>query len=431
MSSPRASRFTKRSRLGVALTQRGRLFVALTVVLFVGAYAAGNREFLYVGGLLLALLVFAIVLVRGKRLRLAAVRTFSPPVVAVGTTTTVTITVANESSTRSTEAEWQDTLPFWPWFSEIGTLPPLSPTGRFAKHNSVTTLRYVLRPTQRGVVSVGPMDVTHNDPFGLVRGESALAGVQSLVVTPAVVDLPDAGLAFAVGDGSARLVQRSASGNDDDLMTREYRRGDALRRVHWRASARHGELMVRQEEQRSRPEARIVVDTRRSGYDDVTLKPVRGQTATLESETFEWVVRMTASIGVHLHRSGFVVSVVESGPAQIAPFGEANQWAAQDESFLASLATVAVLDEKSPLLAAQADNGAGPVFAIVGDPDAETLEWLLRQRRPQQNAIAFVPRWAKHAAEALANAGWTCIVTRTTDDPAAAWAAVAADGGRS
>ncbi|MEJ1229582.1 MAG: DUF58 domain-containing protein [Galbitalea sp.] len=85
-------------------------------------------------------------------------------------------------------------------------------------------------------------------------------------------------------------------------MTREYRTGDALRRVHWRASARHGELMVRQEEQRSYPEARIILDTRTDGYG--------GTISSFEFHDsgftwFEWAITMVASIGVHLHPLGF------------------------------------------------------------------------------------------------------------------------------
>ena len=49
-------------------------------------------------------------------------------------------------------------------------------------------------------------------------------------------------------------------------MTREYRHGDPMRRVHWAATARHGQLMVRQEESVTTPEATIVLDSRLSAY---------------------------------------------------------------------------------------------------------------------------------------------------------------------
>jgi len=394
------------------------------VLLFVAAYAGGNPQLQLVAALLAALVVFALFFVLVRRLKLNAERTFSPPMVAAGANATVTITVSNLAGTRSAEADWQDRLPWWPWASDEGTLAPLAPAGlRFSTRNT-TSFSYVVRPPQRGIVEIGPLDVGLADPFGLARGDAALVGTHRLVVTPQVVTLPDAGLVYGAGDGHARLVQRNSSGNDDDLMTREYRRGDALRRVHWRASARHGELMVRQEEQRARPEVRVLLDTRRSGYDDVIETPVRGAMAELDSETFEWSIRMVASVGVHLHRAGFLVSIIESSPAQIESLGDTNQWAAHDEAFLSSLASIRLTDADAiPRDVGDAVNG--PIFAIVGEPDNETLEWILRQRRPQQRAVVFLPSWAKTATAEFTNAGWQVIRIRTADDPADAWAAIA------
>src|SRR5690606_18569135 len=123
---------------------------------------------------------------------------------------------------------------------------------------------------RRGLYAIGPFVVEHEDPFGMAVSTIALGDPDRLVVIPALTDLSEGGPSLADGDGAAQLVQRKPAGNDDDLSTREYRPGDALRRVHWRASARHGELMVRQEEHRSLPDARIIVDTRRRGYPDAT-----------------------------------------------------------------------------------------------------------------------------------------------------------------
>ena len=430
MASRSDKKRAKRPRRSITLTRRGRIFVTVSAVLFIGAYAGGNTQLQLVAALLATMVACAVIFVLVRRLRLDAERTFSPPMVAAGSNATVTITVANLAGTRSAEADWQDRLPWWPWSSDEGTLAPLAPAGlRFSARNTAS-LSYVVRPPQRGIVEIGPLDVGLGDPFGIARGDASLAGTHRLVVTPQVVVLPDAGLVYGAGDGHARSVQRNSSGNDDDLMTREYRRGDALRRVHWRASARHGELMVRQEEQRARPEVRVLIDTRRSGYDDVIETPVRGATAELDSETFEWSVRMVASVGVHLHRAGFLVSVIESSSPQVASLGDTNQWAANDEAFLSSLASIR-LTESEAIPRDLGDAVNGPIFAIVGEPEPETLDWILRQRRPQQRAVVFVPSWAKNAAVEFMNAGWQVIRIRTSDDPADAWAAIAEPAGQS
>lgn len=425
-----ASGWRGRSR-ALKLTRRGSVFLGASIALFVVAYSLGSREFQLGAALLAVLVAAAIVFVRARRLRVAATRTFSPAIVAAGSTASVTIDLRNLAASRTIAGHWRDKLPWSPWSSDPGVVESLAPAGvRFAERGNATRLRYTLRPPQRGIYEVGPLMISYGDPFGIVEGESAVTGAQTLVVTPELVALSDAGLGFAAGEGTARLVQRSVAGNDDDLMTREYRRGDALRRVHWRASARHGELMVRQEEQRARPEVRLVIDTRRTGYSDAVDTPPASR--EVESETFEWVVRMTASLGVHLHRSGYHVTVLETAGAQVSGFGDVSQWAAQDEAFLTSLAGIRLLDVRVRDRVGPIDQSqqGGALFAVIAEPDTPSLDWLLRQRKPGERGVAFVPLWSRAARDALIAAGWQCVVFQPSDDLATVWAAVGSLAGR-
>ena len=69
-----------------------------------------------------------------------------------------------------------------------------------------------------------------------------------LVVVPRVLPLRAAGLTAGHGGGGEGARRSIAVHGEDDVSTREYRHGDDLRKVHWRATARTGELMVRLEE---------------------------------------------------------------------------------------------------------------------------------------------------------------------------------------
>ena len=114
-----------------------------------------------------------------------------------------------------------------------------------------------------------------------------------------MVPLPNVRLAgeyAGSGDSRARSV---AVHGEDDIATREYRNGDDLRRVHWRSTARTGELMVRREEQPWESRATIVLDTRRQGH--------RGEGPT---SSFEWAVSAAASVGLHLRHSGYKIRLV-------------------------------------------------------------------------------------------------------------------------
>ena len=121
---------------------------------------------------------------------------------------------------------------------------------------------YQVRSDVRGSSTVGPMKVRLSDPFGLVELDRTFQTTSTLVVTPRVVPLPAvplSGVWTGSGDNRPRAF---ASGSAEDVTVREYRRGDDLRRVHWRSSAHAGELMVRREEQPWQSRATLFVDNR-------------------------------------------------------------------------------------------------------------------------------------------------------------------------
>ena len=394
------------------LTSRGRAFLVFAAILLIIALFAGNRVFLLGAFLIVALAIVARVLVRVRRLRLDATRTFHPAMVEVGGTTRVTLVITNTGRSRSPGAYWRDTLPWFPGHTDDRALPPM--TGhreRFSGPNNRVRLDYELEPTRRGIYEIGPLSVESGDPFGLAVGFAELTQTHTLVVTPRVVELPGAGSLRQAGDGSSTIVQRAVTGSEDDLMTREYRRGDALRRVHWRASARHGELMVRQEEPRNQPEARIVIDTRSDGYDDLGLFGLDTGGAEPESEQFEWAVSLVASIGEHLTHTGYSVTVLETAGRQLLQPGPGDFGDGTINPFLESLAAVRLVrDDSHPdeQAAHRPDTALAPVFAVLSRPADTTLDWVINQRRPYERGTAIV-LGGSGAVDRLAAAGWNTI----------------------
>jgi hypothetical protein len=444
---PRAvNRLTALALGGVRLTGRGWAFLGASLLGFVAAYAGGWQQLLYIAVLLGALPIIAVIVVRVRRPKLSVARSFAPHVIPAGSTATVALAVRNLAPRKSMRARWSDTVPWRPGVTEEDDLPSLQVRGpRFASRGNSVTLRYELTPPRRGIFPIGPMNIDLGDGLGLAASSLLAGESQPVIVTPEVVPLAETGLSMPAGDGEARLVQRRATGDDDDSMTREYRAGDAMRRVHWRATARHGDLMVRQEEQRSFPEARIIVETRRAGYRDAST----GEDDEAESPAFEWVVRMLASVAVHLRRMGFLVTIDETALPQLESVGQGRRRTWGDEEFLSNLAAIELADTISVRRTggAERQRGAnGPVVALIGTPEPETLDWLLRQRPPGELAVAFmvrntsaldmldrsfgVPASAPQIAERLADAGWLVIPVRADDDHAAAWEAVVVETGR-
>lgn len=122
---------------GVSLTARGWWFVGASAVAFIGAYAGGRMQLLYVACLLLVLPAFAVVVVRVRRPRLTVRRAFSPAVIQAGRVTTVSLQVSNGAPGTSLRARWWDELPWHPWSTPEAELPALQARGaRFAGRNA-------------------------------------------------------------------------------------------------------------------------------------------------------------------------------------------------------------------------------------------------------------------------------------------------------
>lgn len=402
------------------LTPRGIVTLIVGVMCFVLGYTAGRREILVISGVAFLLVITGAIIVRIRKPRFEIIRLFSPPVVSAGGATRVTVRIRNVGTSASTPLLWNDAIP-WAQPMAPHELPAV-PIGSATRR--MKSVEYELRPTRRGLYPIGPFVVEYEDPFGMVNSVLAVGEADRLVVVPEVVEMPVGGPTLADGEGTAQLVQRRVTGNDDDLTTREYRPGDALRRVHWRASARHGELMVRQEEHRSHPDARILVDTRQGGYPDAIPDPGDSWSPTAHSEAFEWVVRMTASLGSHLEASGFRVLIEETGAPQIEPLGERWEGGRRSEGFLTSLAAVRLIDRAHDAVGTSVTTEPeGPVFALLSDPDEAAITWLLKRRRGGQAAIAFVVEPRLVLRDRLAAAGWQVVPVHDWTEPADAWQA--------
>ena len=135
-------------------------------------------------------------------------------------------------------------------------------------------------------------------------------------MTPAAVELPVTGLAGARGNDGITATRIRANPSDDDVMTREYRHGDPMRRVHWPATARHGALMVRQEESVTTPEATIILDQRfvalPAGFGSVFGGSATDGNDLVTSDTFEWAVTAAMSVSAHLAERNYSLRFLDA-----------------------------------------------------------------------------------------------------------------------
>jgi uncharacterized protein (DUF58 family) len=132
------------------------------------------------------------------------------------------------------------------------------------RSGATTDVRYPVPTGRRGVVQVGPLRVTRRDPLGLISLGRDHGGTARIWVHPHIHPLQaiPAGITRSL-DGR---VDRVPHGSITFDTLREYVMGDELRHVHWRTSAKVGELMVREHLDTSLPRIVVLLDDRAESY---------------------------------------------------------------------------------------------------------------------------------------------------------------------
>ncbi|MGP3921641.1 DUF58 domain-containing protein [Streptomyces sp. 8N616] len=392
------------------LTTRGRSFLAAGVAAAVCAYVLGQSDLLRVGLLLAALPLVCVAVLLRTRYRVAGSRRLSPARVPAASDSRVHLRVDNVSRLPTGLLMLQDRVPYVLGPRPRFVLDRVEPGGR-------REVSYRVRSDLRGRYPLGPLQLRLTDPFGMCELTRAFSSYDTLTVVPRVEPLPAirlSGEASGYGDGRQRSL---ALAGDDDVIPRGYRHGDDLRRVHWRSTARYGELMVRREEQPQRTGCTVLLDTRRIAH----------QGAGPDS-AFEWAVSGAASVAVHLLERGFSVRLLtDTGSSVPGPDGGGSGGDSSDVAGLL-LDTLAVVEHSASSDLSRAyevlrGGREGLLVAFLGGLDEEQTAVVARMRQRSGAAVAFVLNGAAWSREArgdgqeafeerlrlLREAGWTAL----------------------
>ncbi|MER7131898.1 DUF58 domain-containing protein [Streptosporangium saharense] len=404
-----------------ALTARGWSFLASGTAALLCAFLLGEHDLLRIGVLVISLPLLAAMVVSRTRYRLSCARRLDPPRVPVGGEATVTLRLENVTRLPTGLLMIEDTVPY-----ALGARP------RFVLDRvealGVREIDYRVRSDLRGRFGIGPLTVRITDPFGLVELTRSFTISDTLVVTPQVVALPRVRLSGELAGGGESRTRSVAAAGDDDVAPREYRQGDDLRRVHWRSTARYGELMVRREEQQWQSRGALLLDTRRYAH--------RGEGPR---SSFEVAVSAAASIGVHLAHEGLGLRLVTDQGAERLP-ETGLSWALLDT--LAEIRTSSARSLEYGTAALRQGGGEGLIVAVLGALDVEQAQVLARIRHGNMTGVAVmldIAGWERPEASqdegrqevqaVLAGAGWRVVPLPSGTTIANVWPK-AAQGGR-
>lgn len=370
----------------MTLTGRSVSLIAAAAVSLALAVMVGIPALMPVACLCAGLVVVALLasLVAGPRLDVT--RTIEPAIVEPDETVEVRLEVVLRTVVPVVASRWRDRIPSTLLGSAAGAVPPMT--------GSTVELDYELRGRRRGSHEIGPLSVVVGDAFGLVERALTSSQRDRFIVLPRRRSL-DARLGpGGSNDGTSRMHPTSGLGQDD-VIARPYLPGDALKRWHWKATAHHGEPMVRQEESELRPTVLVVLDADPRVHDHAG---------------FEWSVSAAASLVTHYGERNFDVDLACGGSVVSLESGHGLQDA------LVSLALAETTS--APVLLPARER---TTIVLTGLLDSVAAERLL-QAVPSRDTIAYVAGGTHDSAqEMLARAGWHVVVRESSDDLADVW----------
>lgn len=330
----------------------------------------------------------------------------------------VTLLVSNPSRLPKVFIAVKDDLSPWLETEDSRFLIPALWPGQTVK------LDYRARATKRGVLPVGPLRVAATDPIGIFFRDTALSGSAAAVVYPRPLDVPphDLGGSVSFGGGLAERMARAGEGMDYHGV-RDYKPGDELRRIHWKATARLQRLSVIEFQQSYAADIAIALDLLKGT--DVG----EGKETTLE-----YAVKIVATLTRRAVSSGTAVALAMHG-AQ----GMRTAICRRDDDLLRAYELLAeaeatgetpvstLVEEMKPLYEAGL-----AVLVVTSDPESRLggmVQFLESERvsltavllhatsfaQPRAAAVPGVDPYMA-TAEAVRQAGATAHVIRRGDD---------------
>jgi Uncharacterized conserved protein (some members contain a von Willebrand factor type A (vWA) domain) len=265
----------------------GWLLLAGAVASFAVAALLGWAEFTFIGVTLLAAFVIALGFVFGRATYAVTIE-LNPRRVVAGDRAMGQLVVANSGvrAVLPTRIE----LPVGGGMAEF-MVPRLAPG---AENDEL----FVVPTAHRAVIVAGPAVSVRGDQLGLLRRTTRWTDPIELFVHPRTTRL----------NASARGLVRDLEGQPTKVITdsdlafhalRPYEPGDDIRNVHWRTSARTGQLMIRQYQETRRSQLLLLFSAESARYSS--------------DDEFELGVSVTASIACQVIREETDLNVLWEG----------------------------------------------------------------------------------------------------------------------
>ncbi len=166
--------------------------------------------------------------------------------------------------------------------------------------------KHLLECKVRGDYQLGPVRLRSGDVFGLFPREKILPSFERLLVYPLIVPVDRLVLPLRELVGETGIPRTIHEDTSRTMGTRDYRYDDPFKRIHWKASARHSQLQVRQYESTTNLSLLLILDV----Y-SFCQQPEENE------EPFELAVTTVASLAYDAERQKSSVGLMANWEAEI------------------------------------------------------------------------------------------------------------------
>jgi uncharacterized protein (DUF58 family) len=271
------------------MIRRRWLFVLAWGALFVVALSSGVDILFYVAYLLLFLVGATWWWTRSSIAALSVKRDVSQGYVHLGDEIELTYELTNDSRLGKIwlevyeESNWPEPLP-----------------GRVLSIAAFATKRWrvAVPALRRGRFQLGPVVIRSGDPFGIFSAEHRARYDALVLVYPRVVGLPYWQLPGSLLEGNVLTGRRSLQTTSMVMGIRDYRPGDAFSHIHWKTSARHRSLQVKEFELDRTSDLWIFLDLERRWHSGEGERGTEERAVTIAASVIAKALREHRSVGL-------------------------------------------------------------------------------------------------------------------------------------
>jgi uncharacterized protein (DUF58 family) len=170
--------------------------------------------------------------------------------------------------------------------------------------------------TRRGLYSIGPVEVTTGDPFGLFKHRRKFGVTQNVLVYPRATELPNFSVPAANLPGEGRFRRRTHYVTPNASGVRPYEFGDSYNRIHWASTARTGDLMVKIFELDPASDIWIILDLHRDVHVGAGDDATEEYGVRISASVARYFLMANRSVGFMTFGRGFDVIEADRGVQQ-------------------------------------------------------------------------------------------------------------------